>query len=193
MADCMCRVFENYRKARVKRIERGKSKGIRIDVVTNLNMLESLERDEVKTRNFLLEANHAGSINIITNLVSNQMENKSINVKGSIVGSAIGDGANNKTGDISVEQHWRDLSSKSKFDDLERELSELKEKLASNASSDEHHIEISSIANAEQRASQADERSVMQALSKAGKWSLDMANKLGLSTASAAIKHALGI
>ncbi len=61
------------------------------------------------------------------------------------------------------------------------------------ATTAEHYSEIGDIANAEIEAAKGNESKALEYLSKTGKWSLGIAEKIGVGVATAAIKSTLGI
>jgi hypothetical protein len=76
---------------------------------------------------------------------------------------------------------------------LNTELEKLRKSLQSEASTPEHYLEIGAIATAEIESKNGNGPKALQALSKVGKWSLDVAEKIGVGVAIAALKMALGI
>ena len=72
------------------------------------------------------------------------------------------------------------------------ELSLLRQALIAEGSR-EGSIAAGAVAEAEIAGESQDETSLMEALRKAGKWSLDVATKIGASVAAAAIKKAVGV
>ena len=56
-----------------------------------------------------------------------------------------------------------------------------------------HFVEMGAIAAAEIEARKGNGERVLEALSRAGKWSLDVAGKIGVGVATAALKSALGL
>ena len=73
------------------------------------------------------------------------------------------------------------------------ELGKLRDALLTKAAEPEHYVEMEAIASAELAAKKGDGKKVFEALSKAGKWSLSVAEKIGIGVATAAIKTSLGI
>ena len=73
------------------------------------------------------------------------------------------------------------------------ELERLRAELVVKAKTPEHFAEIGSIASAEMEAQKGDGDKAVETLSKAGKWSLGVAEKIGLGLATAVIKTALGL
>ncbi|MEM1368468.1 MAG: hypothetical protein AAGG02_10710 [Cyanobacteria bacterium P01_H01_bin.15] len=81
---------------------------------------------------------------------------------------------------------------KDELNKLSDELSKLRSELKRQSSTREHDIDIAAIAEAEQAAISGKEDEVASWLSKTGQWTLDVATKIGVSVASAAIKKAIG-
>lgn len=77
---------------------------------------------------------------------------------------------------------------------LSDELAKLRLAMKDNADgSVEHDIAISEIAKAENAAKSKDSSKLAEYLKSAGKWSLDIATKIGVSLAASAIKTSIGI
>lgn len=76
---------------------------------------------------------------------------------------------------------------------LAGELERLRNELASNAKTSEHYAEIGVIASAEMEAQKGNGEKAVEALSKTGKWSLGVAEKIGVGLATAMIKTSLGL
>ncbi|MET0268550.1 MAG: hypothetical protein ABW202_23395, partial [Duganella sp.] len=76
---------------------------------------------------------------------------------------------------------------------LAGELERLRTELATNAKTPEQYVEIGAIAAAEKEAKNGDVEKTHEALSKAGKWSLGIAEKIGVGLATAVIKNSLGL
>lgn len=76
---------------------------------------------------------------------------------------------------------------------LAKELSQLRHAMKDNSSAPEHDIAVGEVAAAEKAAKAGESSTVVEHLRKAGSWSLDVANKIGVGVAIAAIKAALGL
>lgn len=76
---------------------------------------------------------------------------------------------------------------------LSIELSKLRQAMTQDANDAEHYIAVGEIAKAEQAAKSKDTSKLTESLKTAGKWSLDVATKIGVSLASEAIKHSMGM
>lgn len=119
----------------------------------------------------------------IQNVVSNQYtttiiqkmeKNQNINVSGGQIG-ALGDGAiaQNFTQNQTIADKEIDLQQ------LVEELSRLRNQAKTESSTLEHDSEIGTLAGAEAAARAGDKPKVLELLSKAGKWTLDIATKIG--------------
>jgi len=69
----------------------------------------------------------------------------------------------------------------------------LRARNGSEATTAEHHAAIGAVASAEIEAKQNNGPQVLECLSKAGRWTLDSATKIGVVVAASAIKTALGM
>jgi hypothetical protein len=76
---------------------------------------------------------------------------------------------------------------------LARQLADLKNKLKDGAKTPEQFASLAAVAEGEQSARDGNERGVVEALKKAGKWALDVATKIGVPIAVKAIVASLGI
>jgi hypothetical protein len=76
---------------------------------------------------------------------------------------------------------------------LAGELERLRTELAPSAKTSEHFAEIGAIASAEMEAQKGNGEKAVEALSKTGKWSLGVAEKIGVGLATAVIKTSLGL
>ena len=76
---------------------------------------------------------------------------------------------------------------------LADELSKLRQEMSQDANDVEHHIAVGEVAKAEQAAKVKDSSKLAESLRASGKWSLDVATKIGVSLASEAIKHSMGM
>lgn len=77
--------------------------------------------------------------------------------------------------------------------DLANELAELKSRLKEKAQEAEQYESLSSVALAEKSAREGKLEDVLNQLKGAGKWALNMAQEVGVSLATEALKKALGI
>lgn len=104
---------------------------------------------------------------------------------------AVGSGATAQQ--FSMQQVWQQNAGQFNLEDLASELSTLRSAMRSQASETEHDIAIGAVAAAETAATAGDGAMVLSKLKEAGKWTFDVATKIGVSVAAAAIKTALKI
>ena len=102
-------------------------------------------------------------------------------------------GPNSHANDIAFNQIWQQNQGTLDLPSLTSELVKLRESMQQEASTAEHYSELGAIANAEIESEKGDGPKALEALSKAGKWSLGIAEKIGVGVASAAIKTTLGV
>ncbi|MDO8438870.1 MAG: hypothetical protein Q7S67_01335 [Telluria sp.] len=94
---------------------------------------------------------------------------------------------------MTFNQIWLQNKDQIDLNLLGDELAKLRDELLTKAAEPEHYVEMGAIASAELAAKKGDGKQVFEALSKAGKWSLSVAEKIGIGVATAAIKSSLGI
>ena len=109
------------------------------------------------------------------------------------VGQAAAVGPHAHAHDITFNQIWNQNKDKLPLANLSRELVALRNELNKTATTAEHFSEIGAVATAEIEAQKGDGPSALSALKKAGKWTLDVAEKIGVGVATAAIKTACGL
>lgn len=102
-------------------------------------------------------------------------------------------GKNAHAHDMTFNQIWQQNKEKIDLSILNNELEKLRSSLQSSATTAEHYSEIGAIATAEIEAKKGNGANALQALASAGKWSLSVAEKIGVGVATAALKTALGI
>jgi hypothetical protein len=90
-------------------------------------------------------------------------------------------------------QIWNQASGSIDAAELARELSILRGKLKEEATEPEHDIAVGTVASAESAAKAGNGPEALKYLAKAGRWSLDIATKIGTTVAAKAIEIALGI
>ncbi len=95
--------------------------------------------------------------------------------------------------DITFNQIWHQTKGNIDLSILAKELSMLRGEMQKLAKDAKDYTEIGAIANAEIEAQNGNGPKALSALAKAGKWSLDIAEKIGIGVAIAAIKTVLGI
>ncbi len=76
---------------------------------------------------------------------------------------------------------------------LAGELEKLRTEMRGRAQDAEHDVATGQIAEAEQCAKEGNQKGVVSHLKKAGAWALDIATKVGVDVAAAAIKASLGL
>jgi hypothetical protein len=104
---------------------------------------------------------------------------------------AVGPGAH--AHDLHFDQIWNQSAGEIDIVSLSGELSRLRERLRSEAQTPEQDIAVAAVANAEVAARNGDGPKAMEWLNKSGKWAFDVATKIGVGVATAALKAALGI
>ena len=102
---------------------------------------------------------------------------------------AIGSGAH--AHDMNFNQIWLEAGDKIDLPALASELFELQSKLKDEAIEPEHYSSLAEIAHAEKYAKKGDGAKALEHLSKAGKWTLDIATKIGVPVAIEALKRGL--
>jgi hypothetical protein len=102
-------------------------------------------------------------------------------------------GPNAHAENITFNQIWNQNQNKFDFEKLEAELSHLRSVLKNEAETPEQLAELGSVANAEIEAKKGNGPKVLEWLSKTGKWTLGVAEKIGVSIVSLAIKSSLGM
>ena len=102
-------------------------------------------------------------------------------------------GPNAYAHDMTFNQIWNQTRGNIDLKVLSNELKALREELQKSAKSAEEFAEIGIIASAEIEAQKGDGPHTLSALAKAGKWALNVAEKIGIGVATAAIKTACGL
>jgi len=102
---------------------------------------------------------------------------------------AIGPGAH--AHDMNFNQIWLETGDKIDLSTLASELVELQSKLIKEATEPEHYSSLAEIGHAENSAKKGDGAKALEHLSKAGKWTLDIAEKIGVPVAIDALKMVL--
>jgi hypothetical protein len=95
--------------------------------------------------------------------------------------------------DINFNQVWNNISGSTNLALLADELGRLRQYLKENAKEANEDIVVGNVAQAEQEAKKGNGGKVLEFLSKAGKWALDAATKIGTSVATEALKKAMGL
>ncbi len=102
-------------------------------------------------------------------------------------------GPNAHVHDVSFTQAWNQIESKVDLAKLAGDLAALKAAMEGSASEPGEKFAVGAVAAAEQSALQRDGPKVMEYLKTAGKWALKVAEKIGASLATEALKSALGL
>lgn len=102
-------------------------------------------------------------------------------------------GPNAHAHDMTFNQIWQQNKDRLDVSALNQELLALRNSMQSEAKTAEHFAEIGAVASAEIEAGKGNGAKALEALSKAGKWSLGVAEKIGVNVATAALKSAIGI
>jgi hypothetical protein len=108
-----------------------------------------------------------------------------------VTGQAGAVGPNAHAHDMTFNQVAAQAASGFDMAALSAELTSLRQALMSEMKSADHGIALGQVAAAEAAASKGDGPSVMKHLKSAGQWALDVATKLGLALATAALKKSL--
>ncbi len=167
-----------------------------LDVEINLyeeDVVSIYDKEKLKTYTKLLLqlSSNVGSYQTgIHNVFAERLHmGDNYNIRGQV--GAIGPGAH--THDINFNQIWNENKSDIDLPALAVELSKLRQKLKDEATEAEHYSSMGAIASAESCAKKGDGPGALEYLSKAGKWALDIANKIGVPVATEALKKAIGL
>jgi hypothetical protein len=110
-----------------------------------------------------------------------------------IVGQAGAVGPGAHANGITFNQIWNQIEGTIDLPGLVAELAVLRRSMKDEATEPEQDIAIGAVAAAEQAAKSGNGPKALEFLKSAGKWSLDVAQKIGIGLATAAIKSALGV
>lgn len=102
-------------------------------------------------------------------------------------------GSNGHAHDMTFSQGTTDVAANIDMAKLAQELSSLLPQLASTASTSEQYSAVSEVAKARDAAANGDRGAVVVALGKAGKWVLEVAEKIGVKVVADAITASLSI
>lgn len=94
---------------------------------------------------------------------------------------------------MSFSQIWNEIEAKGDGSRLAEELQRLRAAMEQEASDPEHRISIAAVDAAEQAARQNNGTKTIEYLKTAGRWTLGVAEKIGVEVAKSAIKAALGL
>jgi hypothetical protein len=114
---------------------------------------------------------------------------------GDIIKAEIGDNAKGVAvgKNITQWQNWNEVAGRFDLRELAEQLGSLRLELLKEAQTPEQYIAIGAVASAETEAKQANGPKALEYLSKTGTWVLDVATKIGITVAAAAIKESIGI
>jgi hypothetical protein len=110
-----------------------------------------------------------------------------------VSGQAGAVGPNAHAHDMTFTQVWNQLDGKLNLAQLSEELRRLREAMEGDATQPGQKLSTGAVAAAEESARQKDGPKVLEYLKTAGKWALEMAEKIGLDLAKEALKSALGL
>ncbi|MBE9511671.1 MAG: hypothetical protein IMY71_12405 [Bacteroidetes bacterium] len=171
------------------------SKMIKQTVDTEINLFEedivNLDnQDKIKTYSELLlqVSSPEGQYKAGTNYIFT----KELTMRDKYIAGQVGaQGPGAHAHDMTFNQIWSQTSDKIDLSELANELSKLRLKLKGEATKPEHDISIGAIASAENSAKEGNGPKALEYLSKAGKWALDIATKIGVPVATEALKAAV--
>jgi len=135
------------------------------------------------------------NINIQESIINHNIDvsEKTMGDKYEISGQVGSVGRNAYSHDINFNQIWNNISQGIDLNELEKELSTLRNSLRNEANTAEHDSSIGAVAKAEIAASEGNGSETLKQLKNAGKWALSVAEKIGTNVAAQAIKSSLGI
>lgn len=106
------------------------------------------------------------------------------------VGQGVGVGRNVRMNNTTVNQ-FQGQTQSIDLPTLASELATLRAKLKEEATAPEHDMAVGAVAAAEAEAKKGDESKALEYLSRAGQWTLDVAVKVGVPVAIAALTKAM--
>lgn len=127
------------------------------------------------------------------NSASSKTEEVTMGDKYEISGQAWAVGPHAHVHDINFNQLWNQTSASLDLKKLGEDLSRLRTAMLEEAGGAEQYATIGVVASAEIEAQKGNGPRVLELLSKAGKWALDTASKIGADLAVAALKNATGL
>lgn len=95
--------------------------------------------------------------------------------------------------DMTFNQIWNELSSKIDTQQLAKELTQLREALADEASKTDQYVALAEVAQAEEAAIANDGPKALHHLKKAGSWVLNVATQIGAGLAVEVLKKVSGM
>lgn len=111
-------------------------------------------------------------------------------VMGQVVGSV---GPGSQAHGITVNQIWNQVEGSIPLDQLGTELALLRQAMKKEATDPEQDVAIGAVAAAERASNSGNGPEALKFLRTAGKWGLDVAEKIGVGVATAAIKSVVGL
>ena len=96
-------------------------------------------------------------------------------------------------GSVNVNQTWKELAADVDLDELATQLEQLRAAMRGLAKSAEQDVAVGAVAEAAQAAKVKEGPRTLRALSKAGKWALDVAVRVGAPLLVQVLKKALGL
>ncbi len=131
----------------------------------------------------------AGSITVFE---AGSRQEKAMGDINKVVGQGVA-GRNAHVHDVTFQQMWNQAGGNINLGKLADELSQLRDAMKKEASSRDQDRAVGEIAAAEEAARDNDGPTALERLKAAGKWALDVATKIGVGVATAALKSALGL
>ena len=155
-------------------------------------------KDEYETKIRVLEGKREELIGVIES-ITNKPQCIQVIEQGAAINryeisgqaGAVGHGAHIRH--INFNQLWNQASSEVDLEKLAQELSQLRLALKEEANTLEHDASIGEIAADELTAQNGEGPSTLEHLTRAGKWALGVAEKIGTSIATSALKSALSL
>jgi uncharacterized protein YjbI with pentapeptide repeats len=109
------------------------------------------------------------------------------------VGQAGAVGPQSHAHDMTFNQIGGNIEKAMDLSELAGELATLREAMSREAAVSGHYIALGEVAKAEEAAKVKDSSKVAESLKAAGKWSLDVATKIGATLAAEALKESMGL
>jgi hypothetical protein len=112
----------------------------------------------------------------------------SYNISGGQIGAV---GPNAHAHDMTFNQIWNQSGESIDLESLASQLETLRAALRKEASEPEHDVALGAVAAAQSAAKKKDGPKTLEYLATAGKWTLDIATKIGVPIAIEALKRAI--
>lgn len=163
--------------------------------------IESMRDFWIRRRNFLRTVESTLRTKLELNNLSGlkKMETSKPNIQEIImgdkytVGQAGAVGPNSHAHDITFNQIWNQIEGNIDLPRLADELGLLRQAMKKVATESDQDVAVGAVAAAEQEAKKGNGPKALEYLKSAGKWTLELAEKIGVGVATAAIKGALGV